>query len=680
MSRFHFRVIGMVLCLAFGVTACGGTDEPRRQDDPCDAITCEANATCDAATKACVCDAGYDDVDGACVAVETMNCTDVAPDNATSTVVEVTEPTDCGWICDTGYIEENGECFADEETIFCTDEAPDNATSTVVAVDEPAVCAWTCNTGYVEENGACVEDATLYCTDEAPDNATSDVVEVTEATVCEWSCDEGYLEEDGACVEDTNLYCTDVSPDNATSTVVVVDEATECDWSCNDGYLEEDGACVEDTNLYCTDVSPDNATSTVVVVDEATECDWSCNDGFVEDNDACVEDTNLYCTDVAPNNGTSTVVVVDEATECEWSCDTGYGEVEGECLDKQTVSCVDDPPTGATSTVEDVEIQYVDGEWTEPATCAWTCDDAAYHAEGDACVANVAVDWCNTHSPSDITTVLGLSFEIYGRVYSDAGTTGVGRLEGITAMVCHTYDALSTPVDLTAATCFDASYVGDVGGLNAGDLANDEYMAEASFETIGLGQYFYAFSGDGGDNWTFCDLDGELENSDNVGSTTVTGPTNGGFENWDATNSLPLDWVASDGVGVALETTDVRTGSSAVELTRNSTDNAATEFSSTLQPIVGGHEYIIDMWFLEDTDHARGRHIHQWYDENGVSLANASFGAYTVNSPDWQVLSRTVTAPANAHFVRVATRIYTEGEATGGSVILDDVTITPVAP
>ena len=134
------------------------------------------------------------------------------------------------------------------------------------------------------------------------------------------------------------------------------------------------------------------------------------------------------------------------------------------------------------------------------------------------------------------------------------------------------------------------------------------------------------------------------------------------------------DWTADSLVGVALETTTVHSGSRAVKLTRNGT-NASTDFVSAPAPVVAGTTYRIGMWFFDDTVDAKGRLAYEWFDASSMSLGATFTETYTVNQPSWQELVETVAAPAGAVSVRVSTRVYTDNAATGGSVILDDVTV-----
>ncbi|MFU8805561.1 MAG: hypothetical protein ACNA8W_17240, partial [Bradymonadaceae bacterium] len=208
MCRVYFKLVSLVLCLSLGgLMACVGTDNPRRSRS-CDDAICGANAACDEATNACVCDDGFEEIDGDCRSLSTT-CTDVAPENATSTIVDVTEPMACDWRCDSGY-EQIGDGCVNTQTTDCRDEAPTNATSTPEEVEitfvdgawtEPAPCAWSCDGGYGLVDGECLNTKYVTCADEAPANATSAEEDVqiafmdgvwTEPVPCDWACDEAF--------------------------------------------------------------------------------------------------------------------------------------------------------------------------------------------------------------------------------------------------------------------------------------------------------------------------------------------------------------------------------------------------------------------------------------------------------------------------------------------------------
>ncbi len=146
-------LIGLWATLGFHMSACGDDNQDdNTPDKTCDDLSCGDHATCDDETVACVCDTGYTDKDGICVAndapqkdlCEAITCDDNATCNQ--------ETGAC--TCDEGYKDDNGTCVEDTaETNLCaTVKCGQNATC-----DETSG-ACVCNDGYEDgEDGGCVE-------------------------------------------------------------------------------------------------------------------------------------------------------------------------------------------------------------------------------------------------------------------------------------------------------------------------------------------------------------------------------------------------------------------------------------------------------------------------------------------------------------------------------------------
>ncbi len=160
-----------------------------------------------------------------------------------------------------------------------------------------------------------------------------------------------------------------------------------------------------------------------------------------------------------------------------------------------------------------------------------------------------------------------------------------------------------------------------------------------------------------------------------VAASTETVP-NGGFETW-TTETLPDNWTGDTGLGVAKESTIKRTGNYSVKLTRNATDAKYTNFTSDFVPVEVGKTYAITYHFLDNYNNIKGRHAYQFFKaDKTTAIASPVYGSYTVNSADWQELTKDVTAPAEAAYVKVITRLYGDVvTATGGFLYLDDVEV-----
>src|SRR5690606_21980375 len=130
------------------------------------------------------------------------------------------QPAECAWDCDNGFARMGDACVS-AQMVDCKDVAPENATSIVVQVpvtydedagwSEPAECEWACDAGFGEVDGACLDSQVVDCADVAPDNATSEIVQVTitytaeggwsEPAECAWACDADFDRVGDACLD-----------------------------------------------------------------------------------------------------------------------------------------------------------------------------------------------------------------------------------------------------------------------------------------------------------------------------------------------------------------------------------------------------------------------------------------------------------------------------------------------
>ena len=118
------------------------------------------------------------------------------------------------------------------------------------------------------------------------------------------------------------------------------------------------------------------------------------------------------------------------------------------------------------------------------------------------------ISWGNVYSPYSTTTSVGVTTEsIYGQVYSAGVTDNAGQGSGIWAILGYGPDG-SDPAD-GGWTWVDATYNADSGNF-------DEYVATLTISTSGTYDYAFAYSGDQGNTWLYCDT--------NAGSTDGYSP------------------------------------------------------------------------------------------------------------------------------------------------------------
>ncbi len=491
---------------------------------------------------------------------------------------------------------------------------------------------------------------------------------------------------------------------------------------CDIGFLADPGAPVE--TLACIDdpCAPDpcNARGTCTVLaggaascecegnfggDTCDTCDsgytgagcMACAEGFVADPadlSRCVADPCLA--NPCGANG-SCAVVAGGAFMCDcagnWAgatcntCATGYA---GDTCTSCASGYVPDP-TGPTVCVPDLCTPAAcggRGDCTMVTATTYACDCIGnFQGLGcAACTEGYAGATCedcapNTHEVDGIcapnrtvsacrltTAQIWAEPGVHSTVEATVSVAGMnvseGDLVGLRAQVCWREGPLALPIAWPGLTCAPASFAGNA------------YAASIAFPSASTFRYIAAFSGDGGATWTSCDLDGAVASNLRPGVATVFNVQNGGFEVEDG----PLDrWFADSGLDVEAEVDLVHFGQRSVRLTRTTTNNAEADFTASAIPVVPGRNYTISMWFWDFDPRARANVVYAFYDNNDAQLGATSFGGvYTADSALWQNIARPVTAPANAAYIRVATRIYTQaGATTGGSIVLDDVAVVP---
>jgi hypothetical protein len=156
----------------------------------------------------------------------------------------------------------------------------------------------------------------------------------------------------------------------------------------------------------------------------------------------------------------------------------------------------------------------------------WTpCDlggtDDGFSADATAylrvVVTTLAIEWCNTQWPATLTVPLtGESDTVYGQVLSAGATSTPGRTMGIIAEVGYGPDG-SDPASAAGWSWKRANFNVDVG-------SNDEFMGTlGGFSAAGAYDYAYRFTGDWGETWSCCDLNGSTDGyaPANAGSLTV---------------------------------------------------------------------------------------------------------------------------------------------------------------
>lgn len=147
--------------------------------------------------------------------------------------------------------------------------------------------------------------------------------------------------------------------------------------------------------------------------------------------------------------------------------------------------------------------------------------------------------------------------------------------------------------------------------------------------------------------------------------------TNGDLELWTDSNT-PEGWDLVE--NISQESINIHGGSySAAHLSESS----SMKFRQDISGIVGGQQYTISYYYLDNTDEAKTRIWSYWMDADGTYLNNEDDDVlrpadYSENSQDWQLFDELITAPSNAVQIRFEVRVYNQDGNIGGSVYYDD--------
>jgi len=142
--------------------------------------------------------------------------------------------------------------------------------------------------------------------------------------------------------------------------------------------------------------------------------------------------------------------------------------------------------------------------------------------------------------------------------------------------------------------------------------------------------------------------------------------TNGDLESW--TVGIPDNWNHVE--NITQESTNIHGGTySAAHQSASDTK----DFGHDITGIVGGHDYTLSYWFLDNDDHARTRLWSKWKDDSGGTVGSTISTDYSTDNAEWQHYNNTITAPTGATQFYLEVRVYKEANGDyGGHVYYDD--------
>ncbi|PLX08848.1 MAG: hypothetical protein C0598_12095 [Marinilabiliales bacterium] len=148
---------------------------------------------------------------------------------------------------------------------------------------------------------------------------------------------------------------------------------------------------------------------------------------------------------------------------------------------------------------------------------------------------------------------------------------------------------------------------------------------------------------------------------------------NPGMENWDD-DSTPASWTKAE--NISKESVNIHGGTfSAAHMSASSTQ----DLSQDVQGIVGGQQYRIQYYYLDNSTSARTRIWSYWMDSDDNYLDDnvdeLRPGTYSDDNADWQHYDYTLVAPSNATQFRFEVRVYKQDGMTDGYVYYDDFSV-----
>jgi len=150
---------------------------------------------------------------------------------------------------------------------------------------------------------------------------------------------------------------------------------------------------------------------------------------------------------------------------------------------------------------------------------------------------------------------------------------------------------------------------------------------------------------------------------------------NGDLELWDDPET-PTDWVKAEAISQTMDPVHSGTYSAG-----HTSASSSLDLQQNVQGIIGGTNYSISYYFLDNVTDAKTRIWSYWLEGDTYLTDNEAElrpQEYSSDSPDWQLFTASLTAPATADGFRFEVRVYHENNLTGGMVYYDDFSIMAV--
>jgi hypothetical protein len=313
--------------------------------DPCDALDCrEPNrARCELVSGAptCLCDAGFIERDGSCVAA------DACAPNPCAEAGRGRCELDAGsgravCLCDAGLVEQGGRCVPAD---LCAPNpcAEPNRSVCRVGANQTVICS--CDQGFRDDGQGCVPDAICGATTCTEPNR-SVCTEANGRAVC--GCDAGFRDNgQGLCVVADPCANNPCAEPNRSVCTAGANNTAIC--SCDPGYAPQGGVCAPIDPCASNPCMMPNRTVCTAQMGQAV---CGCDAGYSDQGGTCAPIDPCAPNPCTMPNRTECTVMNNQAV-C--GCDAGYQ------LDMQGTCALIPPPTCAN--------QHTQGDMYEPNEC-----------------------------------------------------------------------------------------------------------------------------------------------------------------------------------------------------------------------------------------------------------------------------------------------------------------------
>ncbi len=192
--------------------------------------------------------------------------------------------------------------------------------------------------------------------------------------------------------------------------------------------------------------------------------------------------------------------------------------------DTEDPSASETDPSGSTATT-DTTGSDTEGSSSGDVTSSSSGGDGSTTTETTGGVEVWDIGWCNLQFPASIDGDTSTVTTAYARVYIE-GLTDQSTFNDLhpSVQVDFGYGADDSDPAVDGWTWIPGQPNGGWNGSDAGRDNNDEYQGDLQFAAAGIYDYAARVSGDGGDTWVYCDLDGLVLDgytSDQAGAATI---------------------------------------------------------------------------------------------------------------------------------------------------------------